>query len=178
MQKASNNWKPFLLNQGHKSPIMQDEYAQKKRSFLNEKMDLQDKVAAFARQGAKHNSDKTGVNRFEPTLEFLKESIHVGELAESGKPEENREKLKKIGSSFRISGRRLSFELKKPWEFLLNFNSLRAREFGKMSKKQQCEKIRRGRDSNPRSTFGAYRLSRSAPSTARPPLHKTAGYRG
>jgi len=34
------------------------------------------------------------------------------------------------------------FEFKNPGVFLLNFNSLRAREFGKMSKKQQCEKIR------------------------------------
>ena len=31
---------------------------------------------------------------------------------------------------------------------------------------------RRGRDSNPRDAFGAYSLSRGAPSTTRPPLHR------
>ena len=77
--------------------ITQDEYAQKKRSFLNEKMDLQDKVAAFARQS---------VNRFEPEINFYREAVHVGEILEGGKPDENREILKKIGSNFRI-GRKM-----------------------------------------------------------------------
>ena len=61
--------------------ITQDEYAQKKRSFLNEKMDLQDKVAAFERQS---------VNRFEPEINFYREAAHVGEIVESGKPDKNR----------------------------------------------------------------------------------------
>ncbi|MCX5784500.1 MAG: recombinase family protein [Elusimicrobia bacterium] len=141
-----------LLDLTLSGEVTQVEYAQKKRSFIEKKRYLQDDLAAFERES---------VNRFEPTLEFLKETIHVGELAESGKPDENREKLKKIGSNFRISEKRLTFELKKPWKFLLNFNSLRAREFGKMSKKQQCEKIRRGRDSNPRR-LAPYRFSRPA----------------
>ena len=78
---------------------------------------IQDKSAAFARQGD---------NRFEPELELYREAIHVGELAESGKAEENREKLKKIGSNFRIGRRRLSVEFKKTWGFIFNFNSARA----------------------------------------------------
>ncbi|MFH1246437.1 MAG: hypothetical protein V1489_01510, partial [Candidatus Liptonbacteria bacterium] len=80
-------------------------------------MDLQDKVAAFARQR---------VNRFEPEINFYREAAHVGEIAESGKPDENREILKKIGSNFRIGRKVLSFEFKKPWEFLPNFNFSRA----------------------------------------------------
>jgi len=60
-------------------------------------LDLQDKVAAFARQR---------VNRFEPEINFYREAAHVGEIAESGKPDENREILKKIGSNFRI-GRKM-----------------------------------------------------------------------
>jgi hypothetical protein len=55
-----------------------------------------------------------GANRFEPEIELYREAVHVGELAESGKAEENREKLKKIGSNFRIGRRRLSVEFKKP----------------------------------------------------------------
>jgi len=64
--------------------VTQVEYAQKKRSFIEKKRYLQDDLAAFEREN---------VNRFEPTLEFLKETIHVGELAEGGKPDENSEKL-------------------------------------------------------------------------------------
>ena len=109
-----------LLDLTLSGEVTQVEYAQKKRSFIEKKRYLQDDLAAFERES---------VNRFEPALEFFKESIHVGELAESGKPDENREKLKKIGSNFRISEKRLTFELKKPWEFLLNFNSLRAQNF-------------------------------------------------
>ena len=71
-------------------------------------------------------SARQGANRFEPELELYREAVHVGELAERGKAEENREKLKKIGSNFRIGRRRLSVEFKKPWELLLNFNSARA----------------------------------------------------
>ena len=120
--------------------ITQDEYAQKKRSFLDEKKDLQDKVAAFARQS---------VNRFEPEINFYREAAHVGELAESGKPDENREILKKIGSNFRLSGKELSFELKKPWEFLLNLNSLRAQNSEKNSEFLKSEIWRPVRDLNP-----------------------------
>ncbi len=121
--------------------ITQDEYAQKKRSFLNEKRDLQDKVAAFERQS---------VNRFEPEINFYREAAHVGEVLEGGKPEEKREILKKIGSNLRIGRKRLSFEFKKPWVFLPNFNFSRANISENNSEKQKCEIWRRGRDSNPR----------------------------
>jgi len=103
-----------LVLQGH---LTQSEYAERKAQLVNGKKEIENKLAAFARQGA---------NRFEPELELYREAVHVGELAESGKAEENREKLKKIGSNFRIGRRRLSVEFKKPWELLLNFNSARA----------------------------------------------------
>ncbi|MFA6584261.1 MAG: recombinase family protein, partial [Elusimicrobiaceae bacterium] len=108
-----------LLDLILRGQITQDEYAQKKRSFVEEKRNLQDKVAAFAQQT---------VNRFEPEINFYREAAHVGEIAESGKPDEKREKLKKIGSNFRIGGKVLSFEFKNPWEFLQNFNSSRAKK--------------------------------------------------
>ncbi len=97
-------------------------------------------VNSFARQS---------VNRFEPEIELYREAVHVGELAESGKAEENREKLKKIGSNFRIGRRRLSVEFKKPWELLLNFNSARAEKNFFSAEFFKSQKVRRGRDSNP-----------------------------
>ena len=124
--------------------ITQDEYAQKKRSFLNEKLDLQDKVAAFARQS---------VNRFEPEIEFYREAARIGEVLGLGKPEENREIMKKIGSNFRIGRKELSFELKKPWGFLLNFNFSRAQNSEKNSDLLKSKIWRREWDSNPRKTY-------------------------
>ncbi len=73
-----------LLDLVLRGQITQDEYAQKKRSFVEDKRNLQDTLAAFERQS---------VNRFEPVLGLIHEAVHVGELAESGKAEENREKL-------------------------------------------------------------------------------------
>lgn len=67
------------------------------------------------------------------------------------------------GQNFRIGRKELSFELKKPWVFMQNFNYLRAKISAKNSEKQQREIVRKGRDSNPRDPFEAYRLSRSAP---------------
>ncbi len=134
--------------------ITQDEYALKKRSFFNEKMDLQDKVAAFARQSA---------NRFEPEIAFYREAAHVGEVLKWENPEENREIMKKIGSNFRIGRKELSFELKKPWEFLLNFNFSRAKISEKNSEKQKCEIWRKEWDSNPRYGLTVHRFSRPAP---------------
>ena len=136
-----NNKMNALLDLVISGQITQDEYAQKKRSFLNEKIDLQDKVAAFARQSA---------NRFEPEINFYREAALVGEVVGRGKPEENREIMKKIGSNFRIGRKELSFELKKPWGFLLNFNFSRAQNSEFFSEKEKSKIWRKGWDSNPR----------------------------
>ena len=127
-----------LVLQGH---LTQSEYAERKAQLVNDKKEIENKLAAFARQGA---------NRFEPELELYREAVHVGEIAESGKPDENREILKKIGSNFRIGRKVLSFEFKKPWEFLPNFNFSRAQNSEFFSEKEKSKIWRRGRDSNPR----------------------------
>jgi len=88
-----------LLDMTLAGQLTQDEYAQKKRSFLEEKKENEMKLAAFAREGA---------NRFEPAINFYKEASYVGELAEGGKPDEKRDFLKKIGSNFLI-GREKTF---------------------------------------------------------------------
>ena len=54
-----------LLDMTLSGQITQDEYAQKKRSFIADKMEIEMKLAAFARQGA---------NRFEPEIEFYREA--------------------------------------------------------------------------------------------------------
>ena len=56
------------------------------------------------------------------------------------------EKLKKIGSNFRIGRRRLSVEFKKPWDLLFNFNSARAEILNLNSGKEKCKNLRRLRE--------------------------------
>ena len=107
--------------------LTQDEYAQKKRSFVEEKKEIEMKLAAFARQGS---------NRFEPLMGFYKTAVLAGESANSGKPEENLEIMKKIGSNFFLGGKRITFKLKSPWEKLQKYNSFCAQ---KIQKKQQLQ---------------------------------------
>ena len=152
-----------LLDLALNGHLTQDEYARRKAQLVNDKVEIENKLAAFARQGA---------NRFEPEIELYREAVHVGELAERGKADENREKLKKIGSNFRIGRRRLSVEFKKPWEFIFNFNSARAETANFNSDFLRSQKVRRGRDSNPRGCY-PYRFSRPAVSTAHTPLHRS-----
>ena len=154
----------LLLDMVLGGQLTQDEYVQKKFIIINDKKVIQDKLAAFARQS---------VNRFEPEINFYREAAHVGEIAEGGKPDENREILKKIGSNFRIGRKRLSFEFKKPWEFLPNLNFSRAQNSEFFSENEKSKIWRRGRDSNPRYPFSRVcRFSKPVPSTTRPPLHQ------
>jgi len=76
--------------------ITQDEYAQKKRSCIEEKKEYEMKLAAFEREGSK---------RFEPLIGFYKSAVHAGESAVAGNPEENLQILKKIGSNFLLGAR-------------------------------------------------------------------------
>ena len=68
--------------------------------MVNDKKEIESKLAAFGRLDGHgpcgrhwHSLARQGANRFEPEIELYREAVHVGELAESGKAEENREKL-------------------------------------------------------------------------------------
>ena len=85
--------------------ITQDEYAQKKRSCLEEKKENEMKLAAFEREGNK---------RFEPLIGFYKTAVLAGESAVSGNPEENLQILKKIGSNFLLGGKKIKLKFNFP----------------------------------------------------------------
>ena len=117
--------------------ITQDEYAQKKRSCIEEKKECEMKLAAFEREGSK---------RFEPLIGFYKLAVHAGESAVSGKPEENLQILKNIGSNLIIGGKKIKLKLNLPAEKLRALAGLADLNAAKFSEK----KIWRGRrDSNP-----------------------------
>ena len=119
--------------------ITQDEYAQKKRSCIEEKKEYEMKLAAFEREGSK---------RFEPLIGFYKTAVHAGESAVSGKPEENLQILKNIGSNLIIGGKKIKLKFIFPAEKLRELNA----QADLNSAKFLGRKIWRGRrDSNPRS---------------------------
>ncbi len=120
--------------------ITQDEYAQKKRSCIEEKKENEMKLAAFEREGSK---------RFEPLMGFYKTAVLAGESAVSGTPEQNLQILKNIGSNLIIGGKKIKLKFSFPAEKLRALAGAADLNCAKFSEK----KIWRGRrDSNPRSS--------------------------
>ena len=117
--------------------ITQDEYAQKKRSCLEEKKENEMKLAAFAREGHK---------RFEPLIGHYKLAVLAGESAASGDPAENLQILKNIGSNLVIGGKKINLNFNFPTE-----KTRKLRELAEFSSAKflRGEIWRPLRDSNP-----------------------------
>ena len=94
-----------LLDLVLQGAINQSEYVAKKAQLVNEKKEIENKLAAFARQGA---------NRFEPLKRFYKLCVDVGESATAGNPADNLQKLKNIGSNLIIGGKKINLKLNFP----------------------------------------------------------------
>ena len=120
--------------------ITQPEYAHKKAQLVNDKKEIEMKLAAFAREGSK---------RFEPLIGFYKTAVLAGESAVSGNPEENLQIMRKIGSNFLLGGRKIKLKFNFPSEKL---RELRAR--ADFFAPDFCNSLnwRGRRDSNPRSS--------------------------
>ena len=76
--------------------LTQSEYADKKRSFVEKKMENDMKLAAFGRLDEHsscgrhwHSLARQGDLRFEPLIGFYKTAVLSGESAISGDPAEN-----------------------------------------------------------------------------------------
>jgi hypothetical protein len=85
-----------LLDLVLQGSITQPEYVTKKAQLVNEKKEIENKLAAFARQGAM---------RFEPLKRFYELCAVVGESAVAGSSSENLQIMRKIGSNFLLGGR-------------------------------------------------------------------------
>ena len=104
-----------LLDLVLQGAISQSEYVTKKAQLVNDKKEIENKLAAFARQGA---------NRFEPLKRFYKLCVDVGESAVSGSPSDNLQKLKNIGSNLIIGGKKINLKFNFPAEKLREFLAL------------------------------------------------------
>jgi hypothetical protein len=82
-----------LLDMVLQGSLTQSEYLGKKAQLVNEKKEIENKLAAFARQGSK---------RFEPLKRFYELCVDVGESAVAGNSADNLQKLKNIGSNLII----------------------------------------------------------------------------
>ena len=98
-----------LLDLVLQGSINQSEYVNKKAQLVYEKKERENKLAAFARQGAK---------RFEPLKRFYELCVDVGESVVSGSPADNLQKLKKIGSNPIIGGKKINLNFSFPAEKL------------------------------------------------------------
>jgi len=131
----------LLLDMRLNEQIGESEYVSKKHVLVNQKAELKGKLEAFERNRQ---------NRFEPAIRFILEAKDATILLSTGKPEQKRDYLKKIGSNFQLADKSLAVEFKNPWNLLAEFNSdltttnTRLREFSKKSE------WRREGDSNPR----------------------------
>ena len=126
-----------LLDLVLQGSLTQSEYVSKKAQLVNEKKEIENKLAAFARQGAK---------RFEPLKRFYELCVDVGESAVSGSSADNLQKLKNIGSNLIIGGKKINLKFNFPSE---KIRELRARTDGFDAKFPLQEIWRPLRDSNP-----------------------------
>ena len=109
-----------LLDLVLQGSLTQPEYAHKKAQLVNDKKEIEMKLAAFAREGSK---------RFEPLIGFYNIAVLAGESAVSGNPEENLQIMRKIGSNFLLGGKKIKLKFNFPSEELRQLRE-RADVFG------------------------------------------------
>ncbi|MEW5906481.1 MAG: recombinase family protein [Elusimicrobiota bacterium] len=126
-----------LLDLVLQGSITQPEYVHKKAQLVEEKKEIENKLAAFARQGA---------NRFEPLKRFYALCCAVGESADSGSPTDNLQKLKNIGSNLIIGGKKINLKFIFPSEKVREMRALAGFENTKFLRGEIWRPLR---DSNP-----------------------------
>ncbi|MCM2268359.1 MAG: recombinase family protein [Elusimicrobiales bacterium] len=94
-----------LLDMVLQGSITQPEYVTKKAQLVNEKKEIENKLAAFARQGAM---------RFEPLKRFYELCVVVGESAVAGSSSDNLQIMRKIGSNFLLGGQKIKLKFNFP----------------------------------------------------------------
>ena len=89
--------------------IAKDEYATKKQSLLNRKIDLAEKLSQISRKGNYW---------LEPMRTFISEAKQAGIIALQENLSAKRDFLQKIGSNPRLRARELVCDLHSPWQIL------------------------------------------------------------
>ncbi|HNW45763.1 MAG TPA: hypothetical protein PKI19_14785, partial [Elusimicrobiales bacterium] len=117
--------------------ITQPEYVRKKAQLVNDKKEIENKLAAFAREGR---------IMFEPVKRFYELCAVVGESAVAGSSSDNLQIMRKIGSNFLLGGQKIKLKFNFPSEKVRELRQ--AADFGEPGFKTS-EIWRPLRDSNP-----------------------------
>ena len=90
--------------------ITPEEYQAKKQKFINEKIEIENKISDF---------EQKGNNRLEPIKEIIYKACQAKKIANSGDLSNIREFLKNIGSNFILKGKKLQFSPQIGWRALV-----------------------------------------------------------
>ena len=88
-----------------------DEYKTAKQKLVEEKQNVKNAVASLT---------ATGGSWFEPALRFISAAKQARFVAESGRDDEKRDFLKKVGSNLTISNRHLFVESREAWKLVVD----------------------------------------------------------
>ncbi|MDP2664096.1 MAG: hypothetical protein Q8P08_01525, partial [bacterium] len=91
--------------------ISREEYLEKKRKILNQKIDISEKLKAF---------EKKGGNWLEPAKNFILASNQAQITASSDNLQEKSRFLKKAGSNLLLANRKIKYFPRGAWEILGN----------------------------------------------------------
>jgi len=100
-----------LLDAKLENIITTEEYAEKKRKVLNQKIDYTEKLKDFERKGNCW---------LERTKQFILEANQAQNIAFGDNNEEKAKWLKKVGSNLVLAGRKIGFVFNQPWDLIAN----------------------------------------------------------
>ncbi|MFH1873769.1 MAG: recombinase family protein [Pseudomonadota bacterium] len=98
-----------LLDAHLDEAIDQEEYRSKKEAMLKAKVSKEEELV---------QAEKLAIGWLEPCEEFLKAAYQAHQVATGENLESKKEFLKKIGSNFTLSAKRLCFSFQMPWQHL------------------------------------------------------------
>ena len=139
-----------LMNAYLENALSLDEYRESKNKLINQKQVLKDKSKAF---------EQKSNDRFELAIKFIQTSKEAKIIALQENPERIRDFLKKIGSNFRIAEQNLHFDFKNAWKMLAKVADPALAGEAANPQNFNFEKLRRGRDSNPRGVLSPASLA-------------------
>src|SRR3989339_1668470 len=127
-----------LLDSHLEALITKEEYTKKKAEILNQKVQLEQKLATL---------DANGFRWLEPMREFILQAKQAGNVALQGNFEELRNFLKTVGSNAQVRERKVVVKFKKQWKILTKMPAVAGTELVDLEK---IPELLGKRDSNPR----------------------------
>jgi len=134
----------LLLDAHLDGTITKEEYTTKKQKFLNQKVEISEKLRDF---------EQNGNHWLEPAKKFILEANQVQNVARNGSSKEKAEFLKKVGSNFVLANQNIKYFPRGAWKILVNLGNFdaepRSGEAEINANFLELPMMLRGQDSNP-----------------------------